>query len=120
VIDNIEKILKNGRLGKITGRLINYINIKLIMGSDGAGNIARYGVARGHRQIIEKLLDTIAKSGRKTDGESIVITHCNNPTLAEKLMRAIEGRYRFREISVVPTSGLSSVYANVGGVIMAF
>lgn len=120
VLDNLDNLVKNGRLHKITGKLISILHIKPILGSDGDGNIALYGNARGEKQIINKLADTIEQSGRKTDGESMVITHCNNPTLAEKLKDVVMQRYRFEEIVILPTKGLSSLYANEKGIIIAF
>ncbi len=120
VLDSIDNLVKNGRLGKITGKLISVLNIKPIMGSDGDGNIALFSHARGQNQVLEKLSATIDKSGKSTDGESMVITHCNNPGLAEKLMNLIKERHNFKEILVVPTRGVSSLYANDKGIIMAF
>jgi len=84
VLENIDNSLKNGRLNKITGKLISVLHIKLIMGADKEGNISLFSNARGQKQIIEKLANTIEKSGRDTRGESMVIAHCNNPGLAEK------------------------------------
>lgn len=120
VLENIDNLLKNGRLNKITGKLISVLHLKLIMGSDKDGNISLFSNARGQKQIVEKLANTIEKSGRNTRGESMVIAHCNNPELAGKLRDLIEKRYHFKEIFVVPTRGISSVYANDKGIIMAF
>ncbi len=120
VLDNIENLLKNGRLNKIVGKLIFLLNIKPVMGADKDGNITLYDHARGQNQIIRKMADAIEKSGKRTEGESLVITHCQNPGLAERLMAAIQDRYHFKEILIVPTGGLSSTYANTGGVVMAF
>ncbi len=120
VLDNIDNLVKNGRLHKITGKLISVLNIKPIMGADGEGNIALFSHARGQNQIIEKMADTIEKSGRSTEEGTMVITHCNNPGLAEKLMDAVKSRYHFKEILIVPTGGLSSMYANDKGIVMAF
>ncbi len=120
VLDNIDNLVKNGRLNKITGKLISVLNIKPIMGVDGEGNITLHSHARGQNQIIEKMADTIEKSGRSTEQETMVITHCNNPGLAEKLMNAVKSRYHFREILIIPTRGLSSMYANDKGIVMAF
>jgi hypothetical protein len=50
----------------------------------------------------------------------MVIAHCNNPGLAERLRDAVAARYRFREILVVPTRGISTVYAADKGLVMAF
>lgn len=120
VIENIENLLKNGRMNKITGTMITILGIKPIMGEDGDGNIALFSHARGEKQIIEKMADTIKQSGRNTEGQYIVISHCNNPGLAEKLMTEIKRRYAFGRILIVPTKGISSMYVNNKGLIMAF
>jgi len=120
VLENLDNLVKNGRMNKITGKILSLLHIRPILGSDGDGNIAFFTQARGQNQIIEKLADTIEKSGRATEGESIVITHCNNPGLAEKLMNALKKRYQFKDIHIVSTRGISSMYANDKGIIMAF
>ena len=120
VLESVENLMKNGRLNKVVGKIISILNIKPVMKSDGNGNIALHAHARGENQIIEKLADTIQKSEKNTDGESIVITHCNNSGLAQKLMDVIKKRYFFKEILIVPTKGLSSMYADNKGIIIAF
>jgi len=120
VLENIDNLLKNGRIGRVTGKIISALNIKPIMGSDGEGHIALFSHARGEKQILQKLADTIEKSGRNINGESIVIAHCNNPGLAQKLMETIKSRYNFKDILIVPTRGISTIYANDKGIVMAF
>ena len=120
VLENYENLQKNGRLNKITYKLIQILGLKLIMGSDGQGNIALYEKPRGVRQMIKQLLALIEKSGKKTEGENLVISHCNNPELAEQLSSEIKQRFRFGDIFIVPTGGLSSLYADDKGIVMAF
>jgi hypothetical protein len=50
----------------------------------------------------------------------MVITHCNNTEMATMLADEIRQRYKFKEILVLATRGLSSVYANEKGIIIAF
>ena len=120
VLDNINNLLKNGRLNKVVGKMVSLFSIKPLMGADDEGHIQLFSYARGEKQIVEKLADTIRKSGKNTDGERMVITHCENLPLAQKLMEAIKSKYNFKEILILPTKGLSSVYANSKGIIMAF
>jgi DegV family protein with EDD domain len=120
VLENIDTLLKNGRISRIKGKLISVLSIKPIMGSDGDGNIALFSHARGQKQVIDRLTDTIQNSGRGTNGESLVIAHCNNPGLAGQLKEAIRNRYRFSNIIIVPMRGISTVYANDRGIVMAF
>jgi len=120
VLESLDNLIKNGRINKVTGKIITVLNIKPIMGADSEGNIALFGHARGEKQIIERLADTIEKSGKDIRDKIMVIAHCNNPGLAEKLMVAIKQRYHFKDIVIVPTKGISSIYANDKGVVMAF
>ena len=120
VLDNIDNLYKNGRLSRITATIISTLHIRPIMGADGDGNISLVSHVQGWKQVVKKLADTIEADGRNTEGQSLVITHCNNPTMAEELKAEIERRYHFSEILVLPTRGLSSLYANEKGVIMSF
>ncbi len=120
VLDNVDTLLKNGRMNRITGKIISAFHIRPILGSDGNGNIALFSHAQGWKQALKKLADTIEQSGRATEGETLVISHCQNPEFAEELRAELAARYHFAEILVLPTRGLSSIYANEKGVILAF
>lgn len=120
VLDRYDNLLKSGRLNKIAGKLISILNIRLLMGSNGNGEIALFAKLRGRSQIVNKLVSFIEDSGKKTDGESLVISHCNNPSLAQKLSDAIEHQFHFKEVFIVSTSGISSLYADDKGIIIAF
>ncbi|MBS6511133.1 MAG: DegV family protein, partial [Clostridiales bacterium] len=120
VLEDLENLIKNGRMSKIKGRIISALNIRPLLGSDGDGNIALYSIARGEKQSIEKMARTVAESEVQTEGQTAVITHCNNESFAMRLKKLLEERYSFAEVLVVPTKGLSSMYANEKGVILAF
>jgi len=120
VLERYENLQKNGRLNKITGKIISVMNIKLVMGADGNGNIALFSKPRGIPRMLENLVELIESSGKTTEGELLVISHCNNESLAHQLSQRILDKFRFKEILVVPTGGLSSMYADDKGLIMAF
>ena len=120
VLENVDNLVKNGRMSKIAGHIATIMQIRPLLGSDGDGNIALFSKARGSRQALDKLADTVAESGKNTEGETMVITHCNNPNGAALLKNIIAERYRFAKIHIIPTGGLSSLYANNGGIIMAY
>lgn len=120
VLEDLGNLIKNGRMSRIKGRIISALNIRPLLGSDGDGNIAFYSIARGEKQSIEKLARTVEESKIDSADQTMVITHCNNAPFAEKLKKIIKERYSFQEILVVPTRGLSSMYANEKGVVIAF
>ena len=120
VLQDFSNLQKNGRLGKITGTLIQMLNIKLVMGADGNGDIALYEKCRGITKAIQQLVTLIERSGKDTKNENLVISHCNNPSLAEQLKTFIQERCQFKKIYIVPTGGLSTLYADDKGIVMAF
>jgi DegV family protein with EDD domain len=120
VLEKHDNLLKNGRLNRITERIITVLNIKLVMGSDGNGSIALYAKPRGTKQMLEKLISLIKSSEKPTSGESLVISHCNNVNLAEQLSSAVKKHFDFKEVLIVPTRGISSMYADDKGIVMAF
>lgn len=120
VLDNIDNLLKNGRLGKVKASFIQILNIKLLMGSDGDGQIVHFKNCRGKSKIVPKLIEMIHESGRETDGEIAVISHVKNETVALKLKAEMEKQFKFKEIVVAPTGGVSSLYANDQGIIISF
>ena len=45
VLDNVDTLMKNGRMNRITGKIISAFHIRPILGSDGSGNIALFSHA---------------------------------------------------------------------------
>jgi DegV family protein with EDD domain len=120
VLGNYDNLRKNGRLGKVAGTLAQMLDIKLIMGADGNGEIALFEKCRGINRMIQQLMRLIENSGKDTRNENIVIAHCNNHSLANQLTSFIKERFRFKNIYVVPTGGLSSLYTDDKGIVLAF
>ncbi len=119
VLENLDNMIKNGRMGKITGLIAGVLNIRLVLRAD-AGEIALFSKARGAQQSIMKLAETIGETCHDTKDKILAITHCNNLKQVNKLVDIVKEKYAFKEIVVAPTKGLSSMYANEGGIIIAF
>ena len=59
---------------------------------------------------------------RVTDTEQRIlgISHCNCPDRAKFVKEEIEKLYNFKEIIIADTAGVSTMYANDGGIIISF
>lgn len=120
VIEKFDNLVKNGRMSALKGKIASVLNMKLLLGSDGAGKISLHAKARNTKQMLEKMVGFITESGRKTTGENLVISHVNNQSLAEQLASMVRERFDFKKIFIVPTRGTSTLYANDQGIIVAF
>lgn len=120
LLESLENLMKNGRLGKVKGKIASLLNIKPIMGATEDGNIKLVESVRGYRRAFMRFIEIIGEQGDKLEEKVIGIAHCNCLERAEEFKRELLKRYRFKDIIIVETAGLSSVYANQGGIIVAF
>lgn len=120
VLENLDNLMKNGRMTKIVAKIATVMQIRPILGADEKGDIAMYSKARGTQNAITKLVETIGEHCKDTKDKILAITHCNNEVQALRVKKLAKEKYSFKDIFIVKTGGLSSMYANEGGVIIAF
>lgn len=119
VLENLDNLQKSGRMSLIAAKLATVMQIRPILGADSEGNIASFAKVRGTRAAVDQLCTMMGEYG-DTRGRTLVITHCGNAAEADRLAKMAQARYFFREVLVARTGGLSSMYANQGGIIVAF
>ena len=102
------------------GKALAALNIRLVLGSDGEGEIKLFSKVRGSSKVaLENLARTITDDCKREPGR-LVISHCQNEAGANLLSKALEELCPFEEKVILPTRALSSMYADVGGVMDAF
>lgn len=120
LLESLDNLMKAGRLGKVKGKIASLLNIKPVMGATDDGNIRLVESVRGYRKAFMRFVEIIGEQGEKLEEKVIGIAHCNCLERAEEFKRELLKRYKFKDIIIVETAGLSSVYANQGGIIVAF
>ena len=119
VLENLETLRKNGRLSRVKALVASALKIKPVMGSTPEGTICQLDQARGMNKAIVKMVDHIGEKGINIPEKTVAITHCNCPESAKMLEEAIREKLHPAKIVVMDTAGVSSMYANDGGVIVA-
>ncbi|SHK47883.1 DegV family protein [Paramaledivibacter caminithermalis] len=120
LLESLDNLIKAGRINKIVAKLATAFSIKPIMGSTDKGTIRLVEKARGSKKALRRLVDLIGEQGERLEEKIIGIAHCNCFEKAQKLKDEIKKRYKFKDIIIVETAGISTVYANDGGIIIAF
>lgn len=118
VLENLETLRKNGRLSSVKALVASALKIKPIMGSTEEGSICQLAQARGMNKALIKMVDLISEKCGGNKVKNLAISHCNCPSRAQILKDAIEERIAPDRIIVLDTAGVSSMYANDGGVIV--
>ena len=119
VLENLETLRKNGRLSRVKALVASALKIKPVMGSTPEGSICQFGQARGMNKAIVKMVELVGEKGINIHEKIVAITYCNCPERAKMLEEAIRERLNPAKIVVMDTAGVSSMYANDGGVIVA-
>lgn len=118
VLESLETLRKAGRLSNLKSMIANTLNIKPIMGSTEIGSIQQLAQARGMRKALEKMAECMMEVTKNPTEKILAISHCNCPNTAAILKDIVSAKSSFKDIIVVDTNGVSSMYANDGGIIM--
>ncbi len=118
VLENLDTLRKNGRLTGIKSLVASALNIKPVMGSTPRGTICQLGQARGMKRALDKMVDYIVRNAVNTEEKILAIAHCNCPERAEQVRKMLLDRVNVKSSFVVDTAGISTMYANDGGIIV--
>lgn len=123
VLEDLGNLVKNGRISRTAGFVGTMLNLRPIMGENGHGEIIPLEKVRGTANAMRRLVELVAEETDHLPAASklLVLSHCNCQERALQLKKAFLERCAvFKDVIVVPTGGLSTVYANDGGIVIAF
>ena len=119
VLENLDNLRKNGRLSRIQSLVTSTLRIKLLLGSTPEGEICKKGQAMSVKQALSKMVALMAADPKHV-GRRLAIVHCNCLDRAYHLRELVLKQCRFSEVLISETGGISTVYANDGGVVAAY
>ena len=116
-VDNLER---NGRISGLKAQIGKVLHIVPILGSNGNGELVLKGRAMGAKQANAKLLDLIEASAIDMENSTLAITFVDGKEKAERMREAIQKRLHFKDIQIFQAGGLSTIYADRGGLVFAY
>lgn len=119
VLESLENLRKNGRLTGLQSVVTAALRIKLLMGATPEGEIYKRGQAMSVKQALSKMVEIMTKSPEH-EGKVLAISHCNCLERAFQLKDMVRKSCRFSDIIISETGGISTVYANDGGIVVAY
>ncbi len=123
VLEDLTTLIKNGRIPKMVGMLATILMFRPIMGENGEGEIIQLEKVRGTQKALKRLVETVAEKTKDIADKTLVlaISHCNCPERALQVKDDILASCSaIKEVIIQPTRGISTTYANNGGIILAY
>ena len=118
VLESLDTLRKNGRLTGLQAFFATALNIKPVMGAT-EGTIIKLDQARGITKALNRMCEIALREAGDTAKKRLVISHCNNPERAKLVKDVMCRAAKFRDVIVTGTAGVSTVYANDGGIVIA-
>ena len=119
VLENLDNLRKNGRLTRMQSLVTGALRVKLLCGATPEGEIQKLGQGLSVRQTLAKMVSRMAEDPDHAN-RRLVVAHCNCLERAEAVREMVRQKCRFGEILIVATGGISTVYANDGGIVTAY
>ena len=119
VLDDLDTLRKNGRLSRVKSLVASALKIKPVMGLKDEGTICQLDQARGINKALIKMVQHVVEKTENSESKVLAISHCNCKDRAMLLKEALQEKLTTKKIIVLDTAGVSSMYANNGGVIVA-
>lgn len=119
VIETLETLRKNGRLSNLKAIFANVLNIKPVMSATDDGVIIKLDQARGMEKALHKMIEYIVEKTKNIEEKVLAIGHCNCYERALWVKDEILKLANFKSITISNTGGVSTLYANDGGIIIA-
>ena len=119
VLETLDTLRKAGRLSRVQSLVTSTLRIKLLMGATPEGEICKKGQAMSVKQALNKMVALMADD-LKHVGKRLSIVHCNCLERAFYVKELAMKQCRFDEILVSDTGGIATMYANDGGIVVAY
>lgn len=123
-LESLDALKGNGRLFNLAANVIEALRVKLICRRTDYGNISVAGKDLNQKRALAKLANLVAKD---TDGCDLkdkvcIISHVCCKEKAERVKELISSacNYANDRILVIKASGLNSLYASNGGIIVSY
>ena len=123
-LESLDALKGNGRLFNLAANVIEALRVKLICRRTDYGNISVAGKDLTQKRALSKLANLVAKDteGCNLKGKACIISHVCCKEKAEHVKELISAacNYASNSIIVIKASGLNSLYASNGGIIVSF
>ncbi len=118
ILDDFSVFVKNGRISNTKAFLIDLLNITPIMTGEN-GVVKTYKKLRGKTKAYKVIVDTIVDRVKTKGKDILMITYCAALEKANKIKEELNQLVPQLKVKLLKAGGLSTTYANAGGLIFA-
>ena len=117
-LSSYNNLIRNGRMPKVAGLVAGKLKLTGVGIGSEEGTIDIKKITRGDKRVVDTIINDIKTRGQEV--KEVIITYCQNIELAENIRNVVLEIWDDVKVSIMPTSGLCSYYAERNGIIVGF
>ncbi|MGN0521447.1 MAG: DegV family protein [Eubacterium sp.] len=121
-LENLDALKQNGRLFALAAKVLEKIRVKLICKRTQEGNISLAAQDITANRAVIKMANIIAQSveGMDLSEKKLIVSHVCCEERARLVADKITEKADFGTVEIIKASGLNSLYASDGGIIVSY
>ena len=121
-LESLDALKSNGRLFALAAKVLEKIRVKLICRRTDQGNISLAAQDITLNRAMMKMSNLIAGEldGKDLSGETLVVSYVCCEDRAKQVAAKICEKAKFGNVEILKASGLNSLYASDGGIIVSY
>ena len=118
MLSSVDNLAKNGRVNPLIAKAVGILNIRIVGRASDEGTFQQVHKSRGEKKGLAALYQLMQDNGYQ--GSPVRINHVFNQVGALALKELILADHPGADVTVTPTTGLCSFYAEQGGIMVGF
>lgn len=118
VLESMKNLANNGRVSPLVAKMAGLLGIRVVGKASDRGDLEQLHKPRGEKKMLETTVSTLKELGLK-DGK-VYIGHCFNEAAANGVKSLLAKELPAVQVTIYPTGGLCSFYAEKGGLMIGF
>ena len=117
-LDTLENAIKGGRVNPLAGKVMNVLNLKVIIRID-EGLVKPIDKARGSVNSIKKVIDYVKNHVENEQEKTVIIAHADCFDKADKIKSIIEESSNFKEILISSIGPIMGTFTAQGAILVS-
>ena len=118
LLESVDNLAKNGRVSPLIAKAVGFLGIRIVGKASEVGTLQQLHKCRNERKGLEALIKEMSDMGYA--GGRVEVSHVCNEALGYTVRENILAVWPQADVTVIPTTGLCSFYAERGGVLVGF
>ncbi len=118
MLESLKNFANNGRVSPAVAKITGILGIRIVGKASPEGTLEPTDKCRSQAKSIQAILDHLMAFGFQ--GGRVCIAHCYNAPGAQALKDQLLAQYPSARVTIHPTRGLCSFYAEKGGLLVGY